>query len=64
MYMERKMHFKENWLILLGILGEAELILGILGAKAKYFQVAEDFFSWIWGDHCIILESNGRTDPS
>ena len=31
------MHFKKNWLILLGILGEDALILGILGAKAKYF---------------------------
>ena len=27
----------------LGIFGEAELILGISGAKAKYFQGAEDF---------------------
>ena len=42
--MERKVHFKENWLIFLGILGEAELILGIWVAKAKYFLGAEDFF--------------------
>ena len=39
--MERKLHFRENWLIFLGIWGEAELILGIWGAKEKYFQGAE-----------------------
>ena len=33
--------FRENWLIFLGIWGEAELILGIWGAKEKYFQGAE-----------------------
>ena len=31
--MERKILFRENWLIFLGILGEAELFLRILGAK-------------------------------
>ena len=31
----------ENWLIFWGIWGEAELNLGISGAKAKYFQGAE-----------------------
>ena len=40
--MERKIHFRENWLIFFGIVGEAELILGIWGAKAKYFQGAEE----------------------
>ena len=39
------MHFRENWLIFLGIWGEAELILRIWGAKEKYFQGAEEF--WI-----------------
>ena len=34
-------NFRENWLIFLGIWGEAELILGIWGAKEKYFQGAE-----------------------
>ena len=34
-------NFKENWLIFLGTWGEAELILGIWGAKEKYFQGAE-----------------------
>ena len=33
-------NFREDWLIFLGIWGEAELILGILGAKEKYFQGA------------------------
>ena len=42
--MERKkIHFRENWLLFLGILGEAELILRILGANEKYFQGAEKF---------------------
>ena len=39
--MERKIHFRENWLITLGIWGEARLILR--GAKEKYFQRAEEF---------------------
>ena len=42
--MERKMHFRENWLIFLGIWGEAELILRIWGAKEKYSQGAEEFW--------------------
>ena len=41
--MERKIHFRENWLIFLGIWGEAELILRIWGAKEKYFQGNEAF---------------------
>ena len=41
--MERKIYFRENWLIFLGICGEAELILRILRAKEKYFQGAEEF---------------------
>ena len=45
-----------------GDLGEDELILGIWGAKAKYFQGAEDF-SGIGGDQCIIFGEKGSTDP-
>ena len=41
--MERKIHFRENWLIFLGILREAELILKIWGAEVKHFQGAEVF---------------------
>ena len=37
------MHFRENWLIFLGIWGEAELILRISGAKEKYFQELKNF---------------------
>ena len=36
------MHLRENWLIILGIWGEAELILKIWGAKEKYFQGDEE----------------------
>ena len=39
--MERTLYFRKNWLIFLGIWGEAELILRIWGAKEKYFQGAE-----------------------
>ena len=34
-------NFRENWLIFLGIWGEAEVILGIWGAKEKKFQGAK-----------------------
>ena len=40
--MERKIDFRENWLIFLGIWGEAELILRILGAKEKYFEGTDE----------------------
>ena len=40
--MEKK-HFRENWLIFLGIWGEAEIILRIWEAKEKYFRGAEEF---------------------
>ena len=42
--MERGIHFRENWHIFWEILGEAELILKIWGAREKLFQGAEDFF--------------------
>ena len=41
--MERKIHFRQNWLIILEIWGEADSILRIWGAKEKYFQGAEEF---------------------
>ena len=41
--MERKIHFRENLLILLGIRGETKLILRIWEAKKKYSQGAEEF---------------------
>ena len=49
--MERKIHFRENWLIFLGIWGEADLILRIWGVKEKYFQGAKEFveFEYISG---------------
>ena len=59
----RKTHLRENWLISLVIWGETELILGIWGAKAKYFQGAVDFFPGVWGDQCIVLGSKGAQTP-
>ena len=41
--MERKIRFRENWLIFWGNWEEAELILRIWGAKERYFQGAEEF---------------------
>ena len=37
-------------------------MLGIWGAMAKYFQGAEEVFSWIQGDQAIILREQGRKD--
>ena len=42
--MERKIHFRENWLICLGIWGEAGLILGIGGARQNTFRELREFF--------------------
>ena len=38
--------------------GEVELVYMDLWGKIKYFQGAEDFFSWILGDQCIILREH------
>ena len=51
--MERKIHFRKNWLIFLGIRGDAEIISMTWGAKEKYFQGVEEL-SEIWGDQYII----------
>ena len=62
--MERKIHFRENMLIFLGIWGETKLILRIWGAKEKNYQGTEEFsFSGIWGDKCIIFRDQGSADP-
>ena len=37
------MHFRENWLIFLGIWGKAELILRIWGAKENTFRELRNF---------------------
>ena len=57
--MERKKHFRENWLIVLGIWGEAELILRIWGAKEKILSGSLG----ILGDQCIIFRDQGSIDP-
>ena len=62
--MERKIHFRESWLIFWGILGKAELILGILGAKAKYFQGPEEIvFRDLGKFNAIFLGSKGAQTP-
>ena len=59
----KKIHFRENWLIFLGIWGEAELFLGIWGAKANNFREKRKLFSGIWGDQCIIFRDLGSIYP-
>ena len=61
--MKRKIHFRENWLIFLGIWGEAELILRIWGAKENTFRELRNFLSGIWDDQCILFRDKGSTDP-
>ena len=60
--MERKMHFRENWLIFWGIWGEAELILRIWGVKENTFRELR-IFSEIWEDQCIIFREQRSTVP-
>ena len=59
----KKIHFRENWLIFLGIWGEAELSLGFWGAKANNFREKKKLFSGSWGDQCIISRDLGSTYP-
>ena len=55
--------FRENWLICLGIWGEAELFLGIWGAKVNAFRETRQLFAGIRGDECIIFRDQESTDP-
>ena len=41
--MERKIHFRENWLIFWGICGEVELVLRIWGARKNTFRELRNF---------------------
>ena len=43
--------------------GEAELFLGIWGAKANTFRETGTLFAGRRGDQCIILRDQGSTDP-
>ena len=58
----KKIHFRENWRIFLGIWGVAELILRIF--KKNTFRELKNFLSGDWGDQCIIFRDQGRTDPT
>ena len=60
--MERNIHFREKWLIFLGIWGEADLVLRIWGTKENTFRELRNFLSGIWGDKCIIFRDQGSTD--
>ena len=60
--MARKIHFRDNWLIFLGILGEAELFLRIWGAKENTFRELRNFLLGIWGDQCIVFRDQGEED--
>ena len=56
-------HFRENWLIFLGLWGEAVLFLGIWEAKANTFRETRKLFAMRRGDECIIFRDQGSTDP-
>ena len=47
----------------LRILGEAELFLGIWGAKANTFRETRKLFAGRPVDHCIIFRDQVSTDP-
>ena len=47
---------------ILGIWGEAELFLGIWGAKANTFRETRELFAGKRGDQCIIFRDQGRTE--
>ena len=47
----------------MGIWGEAELFLGIWGAKANTFREPMTVFAGRRGDQCIIFRDQGSTDP-
>ena len=49
--------------IFLGIWEEAELILGIWGAKANTSRETRTLFAGRRGDQCIIFRDQGSTDP-
>ena len=46
-----------------GFWGEAELFLGIWGAKANTFRETRTLFAGRRGDQCIIFRDQGITDP-
>ena len=58
---KEKINLKENWLIFWRIWGEAELFLGILGEKAKYFQGAEKFIFRDLEIDALFLGSKGAS---
>ena len=60
---KKKINFRENWLIFWGIWGEDELILGIWGATAKYFQGAEEVFIRDSGRSSIFRGNKGAKTP-
>ena len=57
------LHFRKNWLIFLGFWGEAELSLGIWGAKANTLKETRTLFAGRLRDQCIIFRDHGSTDP-
>ena len=62
--LRKKIHFRENWLIFWGILGEAELFLGIWGAKTKNFLGAEEIiFQGFWEINALFSGIKGAQTP-
>ena len=60
---ERKLHFRENWLIILGILGWLTIFRDLGSQGKNTFREQGKLFSGILEDQCIIFRDQGSTDP-
>ena len=61
--MERKVHFMDNWVIFLGIWGEAELLLWICGARQNTFRELRIFFGDLGRSMHYFKESREHRPP-
>ena len=64
--MERKLHFRENWLIFLGIWGGGGKLNSFKGfgeQRKNTFRELKNFLSGIRGDQCIISGFKGAQTP-
>ena len=59
----KRKHFRENWLLYLGIWGEAGLFLGIWRAKAKYFREPRKLFQGFWDINALFSGIKGAQTP-
>ena len=61
--MERKIHFREKWLIFFMDFGKKLYLFQGFGEQMKYnFRELRNFLSGILRDQCIIFRDQGSTD--